>query len=368
MSHFDGDSQGSWKESNIAVWAMVLKWVNLYPFPKFLFWMVLKWVKCCCVWRVLKWFNVHHFTSFSQIVCLCCYTTCCLDFGCPIHVVQWCSTAVLAAFLPLPGLYGEHFPGLHGELSSSLLHGDLSSVLGGLPGLLRVTDLSVHWLLGFVLLGLDFSGCAGLPHHESFFPSRADFFSEMKLKASFSAMSQFSVLALTQSSKVLKEIDLLSVSSMVLKETLLVPLLSMDLKEIEVALLTSCSVSWKETFSLPDLPMVLKEISASTFDRVFGSVGTILFSDDSYAIHTKDIGGSQLVSVFFFLSPAWCIFGWGLERSLSACACSHGLERTGWMVLKGLRCNSLVPLWCFAVSFQAKVLKGISGVGVCLVF
>ena len=92
---------------------------------------------------------------------------------------------------------------------------------------------------------------------------QADFLSEMKLKASFSAMSQFAVLALTQSSKVLKEIDLLFVSSMVLKEILLVPLLSMVLKE--GALLTSCSMSWKETFFLPDLPMVLKEVSLPLF-------------------------------------------------------------------------------------------------------
>ena len=79
--------------------------------------------------------------------------------------------------------------------------------------------LSVHWLLGSVLLGLDLSSCAGLACHESFSPSTADFFSEMKLKASFSAVSQFAVLALIQSSKVLKEIDLLlsCLSSMVLK-------------------------------------------------------------------------------------------------------------------------------------------------------
>ena len=61
---------------------------------------------------------------------------------------------------------------------------------------------------------------SGLAHCESFSPSRADFFPEMKLKASFSAMSQFAVLALTQLSKVLKGIDLLFVSSMVLKETI----------------------------------------------------------------------------------------------------------------------------------------------------
>ena len=62
------------------------------------------------------------------------------------------------------------------------------------------------------------------------------------------------------------------------------------------------------------------------------------------------------------LSPASCVFGWGLERSLSACAHSHGLERNGWMVLKGLGYHSLVPQLCFAI------LKGISGAGLCLVF
>ena len=105
--------------------------------------------------------------------------------------------------------------------------------------------LFVHWLPGSVLLGLDLFGCAGLVHCESFSPSMANFLSETKLKTSFSAMSQCAVLALTQSSKVLKEIDLLLVSSMVLKE---------------FALLTSCSLSWKETFFLPHLPMVLKEV------------------------------------------------------------------------------------------------------------
>ena len=276
------------KGVNFSVWAMVLKWVNLHQFPKFLFWMVLKGVKCCHIWRVLKWVNVHQFTSFSWMVLkgvsLCCYTVCCLDFGCPIHVVQWCNTAVLAAFLPLPWLHRGHSHGLHHELSSSVLNGDLSSVHGGLPGLLScwgLMGLSVHQLLGSVLLGLDLSSCAGLVCGESFSPSMADFLSEMKLKASSSAMSQFAVLALIQLSKVLKEIDLfaflalthswkvlksielLLVSSMVLKETLLVTLLSMVLKE--GALLTSCSMSWKETFFLPDLPMVLKEVSLPLF-------------------------------------------------------------------------------------------------------
>ena len=74
------------------------------------------------------------------------------------------------------------------------------------------------------LLGLDLSGCAGFACGESFSPSMADFFSEMKLKASFSAISWFAVLVLIQSSKGLKEINFLLLSSMVLKETLLVPI------------------------------------------------------------------------------------------------------------------------------------------------
>ena len=57
-----------------------------------------------------------------------------------------------------------------------------------------------------------------------------------------------------------------------------------------------------------------------------------------------------------------------LARSLSAHAPSHSPERIGWMVLKGLRCNSLVPPWSFAIYFQAMVLKIISGVGVHLCF
>ena len=191
-------------------------------------------------------------------------------------------------------------------------------------------------------------------------------FLKWNFKASFSAVSHFAVLGLTQSSKVLKGIYLLFVSSMVLKEAFLVPFFSIVLKEVEVALLTSCSMFWKETSFLPDLPMVLKGVSLPLFLTVSLTVGIILFSDNSYAIYTNGLERSWLVSVLLF--PALCIFGWGLERRLSACACSHGLERTGWMVLKGLRCNSLVPQWCFAIYFQAMILKGISEAGICLVF
>ena len=190
--------------------------------------------------------------------------------------------------------------------------------------------------------------------------------------------NQFAFLALTHSWKVLKLIGLLLVSSMVLKEG---------------ALLISCSMSWKETFFLPDLPMVLKEVSLPLFFYLkIDSVVIILSSDDFYAIYTRGLERSQLVSVL--LSPASCNFGWGLERSLSSClsddlcylhhgfwkesicialSClmhwhSHGLEGTGWMVLKGLWCNSLVPQLCFSIYFQARVLKGISGIDIYLVF
>ena len=48
---------------------------------------------------------------------------------------RWC-TAVFAASQPLPWLHGGCSLGLHGELSFAGLHGDLSSVHGGLPELL----------------------------------------------------------------------------------------------------------------------------------------------------------------------------------------------------------------------------------------
>ena len=49
-----------------------------------------------------------------------------------------------------------------------------------------------------------------------------------------------------------------------------------------------------------------RSLSASIFDCVFDSVGIILFSDDSYAIYTKGLERSQLVSVL--LSPASCLW------------------------------------------------------------
>ena len=62
--------------------------------------------------------------------------------------------------------------------------------------------------------------------------SRAGLFSGKILKVSFSTVSYLVFLASTQSSKVLKEIDLLSVSSMVLKESLLVPFLMVHYKTL----------------------------------------------------------------------------------------------------------------------------------------
>ena len=200
--------------------------------------------------------------------------------------------------------------------------------------------LLVHQPLGFLCLGLDLTGGAGLAHGESFSPSRANLFPEMKLETYFSAVSHFAVLALTHLSKVLKGIDLLLVTSMVFKETLLVPLLSMVLKEAllvpflpmvlkEVALLTLCSVSWKETFFLPALPMVLKEVPMTLFLIVSLTLLALsFFYDDSYAVYTNGLERSQFVSVL--LSLVLCICGWGLERM----NWMDGLERT-WMQLSG---------------------------------
>ena len=166
----------------------------------------------------------------------------------------------------------------------------------------------------------------------------------------------------------------------------------------------TCSCPGRKHFSSRLNHGLEGSLSASIFDCVFDSVGIILFSDDFYGVHIRDLERSWLVSVL--LSPALCNAGWSLERSLSAClsddsyavytrglerswlvlfspascvgwglgrslstcAHTHGLERTGWMVLKGLKCNCLVPQLCFAIYFQAMVLKGISGVSVCFVF
>ena len=189
----------------------------------------------------------------------------------------------------------------------------------------------------------------GLAGGGSFSLSRADLFPEMSLEASFSGMSHFAVLALTPLSKVLKGIYLLFVSSMVLKETLIS---ATFINGLERSCLTDLMFHVLEgNLFPPRLTHGLeRSLSASIFDCVTDSVGITLFSDDSYVIYTYGLERSQHVSVL--LSPSSCTFGWGLERSLSACAPSHGLDRTGWMVLKELRYNSLVPQWCFAIFRQ----------------
>ena len=309
----------------------------------------------------------------------------------------------------LPGLLGSH--GLHGRLSSSVLHGDLSYVRGGLPGLLGVTGVVYPtWLPGSVLLELDLSGCASLAHCESFSPFTADFLSEMKLKASFSAMSQFAVLALIKLSKVLKEINLLFFLALthcwkVLKwiGLLLVP--SMVLKEVEVALLTLCSMSWKETFSSQTYPWSWKKSFCLYFwlchwlcwhhpllwwhlchlhQGSWKELTHVCLAHFCLVCWLGSWQESQCTSLWWLLchlhQRSWkestcicfalfCLVCWlGSWKESQSGAHSHGLERTEWMVLKGFWCNSLVPQWCFAIYFQARVLKGISGVGICLVF
>ena len=125
-------------------------------------------------------------------------------------------------------------------------------------------SVSIATLLVALVLavGLDLTSGAGLAQCESYSLSRADLFPEMKLKASFSAVSHFAVLALTHSSKVLQRISFWFVSSMVLKETVLVPVLSIVLKETHLVPLLSMVL--KETLLVPLLPMALKEVTFSS--------------------------------------------------------------------------------------------------------
>ena len=165
-------------------------------------------------------------------------------------------------FLSLPWAAGGLPTALCGDLSSSVVH-------GGLPGLLGVTGVP-----GSVYLGLDLSAGWCCTFGESFSFSRADFSHEMKLKAFFSTMSCLAFLALIHSSKVLKEIDLLTVSSVVFKETF-VPFSPRVMKGIELQI--SISMSWKETFVLA-LPMVLKEFSLHLMLTVSLTLSSISFS------------------------------------------------------------------------------------------
>ena len=296
MSQFDDDSQGSWKESTFPYgqwsWNELLctnflnsssKWswkksnVAIYEGS---------WNESMCTKSLIapKW-------SWKESVCvatlLVALTLAVLSmlYGDVVLLYLWlfCPCLCCIGGVLLESIMNSLLPHSMGisplsmgvslgcwVLMGSMANSPLMHSMGMSPLSMGVSlgywgslGMSVHQLLGSVLLGLDLSTCAGLAHHEFFSPSRADFVSEMKLKASFSAVSQFAVLALTQSSKVLKEIEMLLVSSMVLKETLLVPLLSMVLKV--GALLTLSSMSWKETFFLPDLPMVLKKVSLPLF-------------------------------------------------------------------------------------------------------
>ena len=134
--------------------------------------------------------------------------------------------------------------------------------------------------------------------------------------------------------------------SMVLKEICLVPLLWMVLKEVAllICVLKGNLFPHRLTHGLE------RSLSASIFDHPYHWLCWHYPFLWWLLCHLHQWSWKDLTCICL-LSPASCIFGWGLERSLSACAPSHGLERTGWMVLKGLRCNSLVPQSCFAIYF-----------------
>ena len=204
--------------------------------------------------------------------------------------------------------------------------------------------LSVHQLLGSVLLGLDLSGCAGLARHE-FSLSRADFLSEMKFKASFSAVSQFPVLVLIQSSKVLKEINLFAFLALiqswkVLKWIGLLLVSSMVLKEF--ALRTWCSVSWKETFFLPDLPGVLKEVSLPVFLTVSLTLLALSFSLITLMLSTPGVLKGVNLCLFCSLLP--CVFLAGVLKGVSVHVSLMTLVPSKPRVLKWVDlCCSLLP-------------------------
>ena len=172
-------------------------------------------------------------------------------------------------------------------------------------------------LPGSESLGLDLATGAGLAPHGTLSLSQVGAFSETKLKASFSGKSCFAVLALIQSSKVLKGI----------------------------ALLTSCSMSWKETFFLPDLPMVLKEV----FLLLLWTVPL-----------TLSVFPSSLVTVM--LSTVLVLEGVSVHVHLALVL--TGVGRWSWKDLGA----TLWILWYFAIYSDVMVLKGISGVYFCAVF
>ena len=115
---------------------------------------------------------------------------------------------------------------------------------------------------------------------------------------------------------------------------------------VSAGVLKGVSVHVSLMTHMPSTPRFLKWVNLCLFGSFLPHVSDwglerslgVCFSGDSYAIYIKGLERSRLR----LLSPALCV-DWGLKRSLIACACSHGLGRTGWMVLKGLWCNFLVP-------------------------
>ena len=167
---------------------------------------------------------------------------CCHDsLASNLSLSGWCLPLSLPLYLRGHSIlfHGGISSMFHGGLSSTVVvsHGDLSSIYGGWSGCLEVTiPFCLHRLLGCLQLGWDLAGASVALGWS------ASAFSEMKRETSFSTMSYFIFLALTQSSKVLKW-------------TLLVLyLISWVLKGVKFLL----------TF-FPDLPMVLKWVSLMFF-------------------------------------------------------------------------------------------------------
>ena len=333
-------------------------------------------VSCCRVWRVLKWVNVHTFTGFcfskglerSQFVLLHCllpwfqlsYPFCTVMYCCTCGfsasalaaqgMLSWAPWWTLFCWAPWGSLlcpWGSPWAAWFSWAPwwTLLFCTPWGSLLcpWGLPGLLGVSWAVCPPAAWLCIAGVgSLLSCTCLACCESFSPSTADFLSEMKLKLSFSAMSQCAVLALTQSSKVLKEIDSLCVSlTGVLKEFALLTLCSLSWNENLVPVQTYPG-SWKKSF-LPLLLTVSLTLLASSFPLVthmpfitgvlkwvncvsvllvsFLYVGWGLersfcacFPDDSYAIYTKGLEMSQLMSVVLISTSG---VSWGLERSLS---------------------------------------------------
>ena len=136
---------------------------------------------------------------YLQLLCLCLGCTGDILLGSMVNSPLLCSIGISSLSMGVSlGCW---------VLKGSMVHSPLLHSMGISPLSMGVSlgswwslGLSVRWLLSSVLLRLGLSGHVSFARHESFSPSMADFFSEMKLKASFSSMSQFAVLALTQPS------------------------------------------------------------------------------------------------------------------------------------------------------------------------